>query len=153
MCIFTATTSHLFRGEQDPATLCRHRRSVGRRRRRRRRHRCNNFSSLGERTRCPRYPLRGNSRATNYLLGLSSHGLSNITAMLSRPTLPRTLPYDVSTRACICKVEPNARGLKKKKELQKKKNERKREKKALLVFKWRIVIVIRGVEHGVQRAS
>lgn len=88
----------------------------------------------------PSQPLRENSRATNYLLGLSSHGLSNIAAMLSCPTLPRTFPYDVSTRACICKVELNARGLKKKKELLTKKKQ-KREKKALLVFKWRIVIV------------
>lgn len=66
-------------------------------------------------------PVRENSRATNYLLGLSQVMDSPILPLCYRVQRYRvTLPYDVSTRACICKVEPNARGLKKKRTKKKK---------------------------------
>jgi len=58
----------------------------------------------------------------------------------------------VSTRACICKVELNARGLKRKKELDKKKQKKER-KKSIIGIQMEDYNRIRGVEHGVQRAS
>lgn len=94
---------------------------------------------------------RESSRSNTYLISLKSWTLqycrcvivSNVTAYL-------TVYSDVSTRACIREGANRTRGKEKKKQINKKKKERK---KALLVFKWRIMIVIRGVEHGVQRAS
>lgn len=133
MCIFTATTSHFSSSSKIPRSL-------------------SSSSPSLQQLSVPRRayslpsqqpPFRGNSRATNYyLLGLSSHGLSNIAAVLSCPTLPHTLPCDA--RLYMQSRTECARAKEKKKKKEKrtgKKNERKREKKALLVFKWRIVIV------------
>lgn len=56
-------------------------------------------------------------------------------------------------RALVCaKVEPNARGLKKK-ITKEKKITKKREKKSIIGIQMEDCNRIRGVEHGVQRAS